>query len=256
MRARPSDRLARPTAVRRKRGRTRRRKSSRPGLLGRVVRGFVLCAVGLVLVTWLPVIALRWIDPMTTAFMMLDDSSREAVLHEWTDWSMMGERLPLAVIASEDQKFADHFGFDVQSIQSSIEAYGDGERLRGASTISQQVAKNLFLWPERSFLRKGLEAYFTLLLELSWSKQRILEVYLNVAEFGTGVYGVGAASAHFFGKQPAQITMREAARLAAVLPNPKRMQVDRKTPYIAEREDWIVSQMARLEREGWLTRIR
>lgn len=252
MRARPSDRLARPARPARAR-RTKRARKRRPL---RLIRSAVLLLVLLALVSWLPVLTLRWVDPPTTAFMLLDASGQRPLRHEWTHWSGIAEPLPLAVVASEDQKFAEHFGFDVASIQSSLEAYGEGERLRGASTISQQVAKNLFLWPERSFLRKGLEAYFTLLIEVTWPKQRILEVYLNVAEFGPGVYGVGAASQHFFGKKAGAISMREAALLAAVLPNPKRLRADAPSDYVARRKDWILTQMARLRREGWLTQMR
>ena len=220
------------------------------------MRGALTTVLGLILFTWIPVAALRWVDPPTSAFMLLDRSGISPLRHEWRPWAELGETLPLAVVASEDQKFADHFGFDVASIQSSIEAYGDGEQLRGASTISQQVAKNLFLWPDRSFVRKGLEAYFTLLIELTWSKQRVLEVYLNIAEFGPGTYGAGAASAHFFAKAPSDVSASEAALLAAVLPNPKRFRVEERTPYLAERQDWIRSQMARLAREDWLSRVR
>ena len=248
MRARPADRLSRPHTTGRRRSRAKKKRS----LLSRLFRGSAAVVFCLILATWIPVAALRWINPSTTAFMLLDQSGVSPLRHEWRSWPELGTRLPLAVVASEDQKFADHFGFDVASIQSSIEAYGDGERLRGASTISQQVAKNLFLWPGRSFVRKGLEAYFTLLIELTWSKQRVLEVYLNVAEFGAGTYGAGAASAHFFGKAPSDVSAAEAALLAAVLPSPKRLKVEQRTPYLAQRQAWILEQMERLEREGWL----
>ena len=250
MRARPSDRLSRPAP------RPRRKRARRRSLAGRLLRGSLTTLLGLALLTWAPILALRWVDPPTTAFMLLDKSGVSPLQHEWRPWPELGQQLPLAVVASEDQKFADHFGFDVASIQSSIEAYGDGEQLRGASTISQQVAKNLFLWPDRSFLRKGLEAYFTLLIELTWSKQRVLEVYLNVAEFGPGIYGAAAASSHFFEKSPKHVSAAEAALLAAVLPNPKRLKADQRTPYIAKRQEWIQVQMARLDREDWLTRVR
>lgn len=251
IRAYPSQRLGprRRAAPKRKAPRKRPRKR-------RVLRTMLGLIVMLALLSWLPVLALRWVDPPTTAFMLQDTSERRPLLHEWTPWSRIGEQLPLAVVASEDQKFADHFGFDLKSIQSSIEDYEDGEGLRGASTISQQVAKNLFLWPGRSFVRKGLEAYFTLLIELSWSKQRILEVYLNVAEFGPGIYGAGAATKHFFDRAPSEVSAQEAALLAAVLPNPKRLRVDRRTDYLAERQSWIVTQMARLRREQWMMLVR
>lgn len=195
---------------------------------------------------------LRWFNPITTAFMLQDDSGRIPVLYEWSDWAGIGVAPTLAVVAAEDQKFADHFGFDVQSIRDSIEEFENGESLRGASTISQQVAKNLYLWSGRSFLRKGLEAYFTILLELCLPKKRIVEIYLNVAEFGPGIYGTPAASRYFFNKNPNQITYPEAALLAAVLPNPNSLQVDRPSPYVRKRQRWILEQTSRLRRERWI----
>jgi monofunctional biosynthetic peptidoglycan transglycosylase len=175
------------------------------------------------------------------------------VLHEWVAWRDIGSAAQLAVVASEDQKFADHFGFDVKSIRESVEDYGDGERLRGASTITQQVAKNLFLWPGKSLVRKGIEAYFTVLIELLWPKQRILEVYLNVAELGPGIYGVGAGARVFFAKSPAELSDAEAALFAAVLPNPAQLQVDRPSAYVRQRQEWILTQIRRLRREQWIT---
>jgi monofunctional glycosyltransferase len=198
---------------------------------------------------------LRWFDPATTAFMLADDSGRDPLLHEWVTWDELGTAAPLAVVAAEDQKFGEHFGLDVESIRSSIEKAGDGGRLRGASTISQQVAKNLYLWSGRTFVRKGLEAYFTVLLEAFLPKRRILEIYLNIAEFGPGIYGAGAASRHYFGKSPSQMSDREAALLAAVLPNPARLHVDRPSAYVRERQVWIGGQMQRLRREGWITTL-
>jgi monofunctional biosynthetic peptidoglycan transglycosylase len=198
---------------------------------------------------------LRWFDPVTTAFMLQDDSGRDPLLHDWQDWDQLGAAPALAVVAAEDQRFADHFGLDIDSIRDSIEAAQDGEALRGASTISQQLAKNLYLWPGRSFVRKGLEAWFTLLLEISLSKTRILEIYLNVAEFGPGIYGVAAASRHYFGKPPAHLQDAEAALLAAVLPNPGSLRVDEPSSYVRERQSWILGHMQRLRREGWITTL-
>jgi len=174
------------------------------------------------------------------------------VLQEWVAWNDIGIAPPLAVVASEDQKFASHFGFDVKSIRASVEDFNDGASLRGASTITQQVAKNLYLWSGRSFLRKGIEAYFTVLIEATWSKKRILEIYLNVAELGPGIYGVGAASDLYFHKSPIDLSYAEAALLASVLPNPKKMRIDAPTQYMRKRQSWILSQMQRLHREQWL----
>lgn len=164
--------------------------------------------------------------------------------------------MKLAVIASEDQKFPEHEGFDFESINQALEDRERGRRVRGASTISQQVAKNMFLWPRQSWFRKGLEAYFTLLIEVLWPKQRILEVYLNIAEFGKGIYGVGAASQVFFGKPAAQLNSYDAALLAAVLPSPRRMRVNAPSPYVRSRQEWIVAQMQRMGSEGALKKMR
>ncbi len=184
--------------------------------------------------------------------MLQDNSGRIPVLYEWIAWRDAGVATPIAVVASEDQKFADHFGFDVKSIRDSVEDFNDGGSLRGASTITQQVAKNMYLWSGKSFLRKGIEAYFTVLIEVTWSKKRILEIYVNIAEFGPGIYGVGAASEVFFEKSPADLSDAEAALLAAVLPNPKQLRVDNPTPYVRERQSWIIKQMQRLRREQWI----
>ena len=201
------------------------------------------------------VLPLRWIDPPTTAFMLQDDSGRDTLLHEWSAWTDIGIIPPVAVVAAEDQKFADHSGFDLNSIRQSVEDYADGESLRGASTITQQVAKNLYLWSGRSFFRKGIEAYFTVLIEATLSKQRILEIHLNIAEFGPGVYGVRAASKRYFGKAPNELTDSEAALLAAVLPNPKQLHAETPSAYVLGRQSWIVSQMQRLRREQWIASL-
>jgi monofunctional biosynthetic peptidoglycan transglycosylase len=156
------------------------------------------------------------------------------------------------MVAGEDQKFPFHHGFDFDSIQNAVDAADEGRRLRGASTISQQTAKNLFLWNGRSFVRKGLEAYFTVLIELTWPKQRILEMYMNIAELGDGIYGVGAASDVFFRVPPSQLGPAQAAKLAAVLPSPRRFHVDRPTAYVQGRANWIQQQMAQLGGPAYL----
>lgn len=202
------------------------------------------------------VLPLRWIDPFTTSFMLLDSSDRDPLLHEWVDWEDLGSTIALAVVASEDQRFADHFGVDLSAIWKAVGEKKTRGYLRGASTISQQTAKNLFLWPSRSFLRKGLEAWFTIIMEICLPKRRILEIYLNVAEFGPGIYGAGAASRYFFNKSPAGLTDSDAARLAAVLPNPSRLRVNSASIYVTERQQWIEKQVLRLRREGWFARIR
>ena len=231
-----------------------RRKKQRSRLRTWARRLAIVCA-GLVVLSFALVLPLRWLNPATTAFMLQDDSGRVPVMHAWVGWEQMGTAAAIAVVAAEDQKFADHSGFDFVSIRAAIENRADGGNLRGASTISQQVVKNLYLWRGRSFVRKGIEAWLTLVLELSLPKQRILEIYLNIAELGAGVYGVGAASDYYFSKSPAQLTDRDAALFAAVLPNPHRMQIERPSPYLRDRQSWILGQMQRLRREQWLTRL-
>jgi monofunctional biosynthetic peptidoglycan transglycosylase len=205
-----------------------------------------------VLLSVLIVLPLRWINPPTTAFMLQDESGIRPLQHEWVDWADIGDAIPIAMVASEDQKFAGHRGFDVESIRDSVVEYAEGQSLRGASTITQQVAKNLYLWSGRSFLRKGIEAYFTALLEAMLPKRRILEIYLNIAEFGPGVYGAGAASRSYFDKAPSALEDAEAALLATALPNPKQLHVERPSPYMRERQSWIVKSMQRLRREQWM----
>ncbi|HDQ39704.1 MAG TPA: monofunctional biosynthetic peptidoglycan transglycosylase, partial [Desulfonatronum sp.] len=197
--------------------------------------------------------ALRFFPPPASSFMIKryvdglfqQDTSSE-VHYQWVDWENISPQLALAVVAAEDQKFPHHWGFDFQSIGDAIQERRTNKRLRGASTITQQTAKNLFLWDGRSFVRKGFEAWFALLMETLWSKKRILEVYLNIVEFGDGVYGVHSAATIFFDKEPSQLTRREAARMAAVLPNPKRFSVISPSGYIHQRTKEIERQMNNL----------
>jgi len=229
-----------------------RNRRRRHGRVRRWFAGLAIVLGALLAVSIGLTLPLRWVAPRTTAFMLQDDSGRSPVLYTWQDWEQLGSSAALAAVAAEDQRFAQHFGLDLASIRDSIDEARDGEALRGASTISQQLAKNLFLWPGRSFVRKGLEAWFALLLEVFLPKRRILEIYLNVAEFGPGIYGVPAASRYYFGKPPAYLRDGEAALLAAVLPNPRRLHVDRPSPYLRERQAWILGQMQRLRRESWI----
>lgn len=216
----------------------------------------------LVLVSVAAVTVLRWAPPPTSAFML--ESSLEASRagqhdytpdYRWAAWNKISPYAKLAVLAAEDQQFPHHMGFDFDSMLQAIKTYADGGTLRGASTISQQVAKNLFLWPGKSFSRKLLEAYFTALIELIWPKRRILEVYLNVAEFGAGVYGVEAAAQRFFRKPAVALGQSESALLAAALPNPKKYNVRRPTRYLEQRKAWILSQMNNLGGRGFLKQL-
>jgi len=172
-----------------------------------------------------------------------------------SDWVGMDEISPwmaLAVIASEDQKFPTHWGFDVAAIQSVLDSEGEKAGMRGASTLSQQTAKNVFLWDGRSWIRKGLEAGLTVGIETVWTKRRILTVYLNVAEMGKGVFGVEEASQRYFHKPASRLSMSEAALLAAVLPNPIRFRADAPSGYVRQRQQWILRQMRQLGGEGFL----
>ncbi len=180
-----------------------------------------------------PLMALRWFDGA-------------AIRKTWTPLERIAPAVPRAVIASEDNLFCEHSGFDWRAIGEAADDYASGKRMRGASTISMQVAKNLFLWPGRDFVRKGVEAYITVFVELLWTKRRIMEVYLNIAEWGDGIYGIAAASQSHFGKAAASLTPREAALLAAVLPNPREWSPHRPTDYIAGRADVIARRAGQL----------
>jgi len=195
----------------------------------------------------------RWLPVPATAFMLRDPEPDR--LHDWVPWSEISRHAAVAVIAAEDQKFLEHDGFDFEAIDKAMTDARRGRRLRGASTITQQVAKNLFLWSGQSWARKGLEAWFTLWIELLWPKQRILEVYLNSAEFGRGIWGIEAASRHFFRKPAARLNRPEAALLAAVLPNPRRFRVPDPSPYVRQRQDWILRQMRMLGGTGLLRQL-
>jgi monofunctional glycosyltransferase len=228
----------------------------------RLARFLALVATVWVLLTVTLVLALRWLDPPTSAFILGDRMNVATaakptyrIRHAWTNWDHIAGSMKVAVIAAEDQTFPAHKGFDFKSIDKALEERERGRRVRGASTISQQVAKNLFLWNGRSWIRKGLEAYFTVLIEAMWPKQRILEIYLNVAEFGPGVYGVGAASEAFFRKAPARLTAADAALLAAVLPNPKRLRASSPSRYVRSRQRWIMGQMRGLGGTALLKRL-
>ncbi|HEY1076746.1 MAG TPA: monofunctional biosynthetic peptidoglycan transglycosylase [Fontimonas sp.] len=188
-----------------------------------------------------PVLILRWAPVPTTAFML--QSPSKPVHYDWVPAELIAPAMRKAVVAAEDQKFFQHRGFDLEAIDKAREHNQRSSRKRGASTISQQTAKNLFLWSGGGYFRKGIEAGMTVVLETLWSKDRILEVYLNVAEFGPGVYGVEAAAQRFFGKPALYLTADQCARLAAVLPSPRRWNVTNPGPYVSKRAQWILRQM-------------
>jgi monofunctional biosynthetic peptidoglycan transglycosylase len=215
-------------------------------ILRNIALYFLISSIGICLL-------LRWLPPPTTAFMLyrhyqdlLEDHSYKPNQYRWVNSRQISPKAYAAVIAAEDQLFFDHFGFDLHSIESSIDHYIDGGHLRGASTISQQVAKNLFLTPSKSFIRKGIEVWFTFLIELLWSKDRILTVYLNIAEFGDHLYGIEAASQHYFKVSAKKISSSQAALLAATLPNPSKLKTNRPSNYLFQRQRWILRQMQNL----------
>jgi monofunctional biosynthetic peptidoglycan transglycosylase len=224
----------------------------RRSLAAQILRTAAVAILASAAASIVAVAALRFLPVPLTALMVGERLAARAdgkpldQQQDWVPWKRIAPYAAVAVIAAEDQKFPAHDGFDFEAIEQAMEEAGRGERLRGASTISQQVAKNLFLWSGQNWFRKGLEAWFTVWIELLWPKLRILEVYLNVAQFGRGTWGVEAASRRYFGKSAASLTRYEAALLAAVLPSPTRYRVVNPGPYVRQRQQWILGQMSRL----------
>jgi monofunctional glycosyltransferase len=230
--------------------------------LSRLRRMLAWLVLLFVLISVLSVALLRWINPPFSAFMAEQrieawvTHDRDYVFrHTWVDLARISPNLPLAVVASEDQKFPEHWGFDVEAIEKAYQLNQHSHRVRGASTISQQVAKNLYLWSGRSYFRKGLEAYFTLLIEGFLPKRRILEIYLNIAEFGNGTYGAEAAAERFFHCPASRLSRSDAAILAAVLPSPERYSAAAPSRYVLQRRDWILGQMQALGGPEMLSEI-
>lgn len=192
-----------------------------------------------------PLMAIRWMEQV------FDKEKEVRFKKDWVSIDKISRHMPQAVVAAEDQKFLDHFGFDREAMEKAWEGNKKGKRIKGASTITQQTAKNVFLWPGRNLIRKGLEAYFTVLMEVLWSKERIMEVYLNVIEMGEGIYGIEAAAQTYYKKPAAKLSRQEAAMIAAVLPNPRRWSPARPTPYIYGRQSWILRQMNNINPVGF-----
>ena len=201
--------------------------------------------LGLFLFSILIVVVYKFVPVPFTPLMAIRyfENPEEPIEHDWVPMEDISRHLQLAVIASEDQNFETHNGFDFKAIQEAMEDNRSGRKIRGASTISQQTAKNVFLWPSRTWFRKGMEAYFTFLIEMLWSKERILEVYLNSIEMGKGVYGAQAASQYWFKKDASNLGPYEAAAIAAVLPNPREYRANPASNFIQRRKNWIVGQM-------------
>ena len=245
-------------------GKARPKREARAGhrrswRLGRVLLSIVLAVLMLAALT---VLSLRWFNPPITTFML--EASTAALWHgehdyhtryHWVPLEEISPQTALAVIASEDQQFPFHAGFDFKSIREAVRAHERGGKLRGASTISQQVAKNLFLWSGASFVRKGLEAVFTVMIEAFWPKERILEMYLNIAQFGRGIYGVQAAARAFFHKDAARLNSAEGALLAAALPNPELYRIDAPSRFVLSQRERILKQMENLGGPAYLNVI-
>lgn len=210
-------------------------------LLKLLLYALIIPIIVVVIFKWVPVpatplMAIRYFEQKQT-------DQKSVWKHDWVPLEDISKNLQLAVICSEDQNFLKHRGFDIQAIEKAIDDNQKGKRIRGGSTISQQTAKNVFLWPQRSWLRKGMEAYVTILIELIWSKERIMEVYLNSIEMGNGVYGAEAAAQYWFKKPASKLSKSEAAAIAAILPRPLKYKANPPTAYIASRKLWIMKQM-------------
>jgi monofunctional biosynthetic peptidoglycan transglycosylase len=199
----------------------------------------------------------RFINPPATPLMLIRvieniaDNKKPSITKDWKSLDDISQNLVLAVIASEDNNFESHYGIDFKAIEKAKKLNARGKKIRGASTITQQTAKNVFLWQARTYVRKGLELYFSGLIELFWGKKRIMEVYLNVIEMGDGIYGAEAAARKYFNKPAKNLTRSEAAAIAAVLPNPRKWRPDKPTAYIARKKSWILWNMNNVLKPDW-----
>lgn len=230
--------------------RSKARAKSRPGLFGRVVRWVV--ALGLIFGLIGPVFMVaiyRVVPPPLTFLMVQRLVEGHGLDRQWAPLNRISPNLVRAVIAAEDARYCEHHGFDVDAIQKAAEANAEGKKVRGGSTISQQTAKNVFLWPHRDYVRKGFEAWFTVLIELGWGKPRIMEVYLNTIEWAPGVYGAEAASRYWFHTSAAQLTPAQAARLAAIVPKPLAWKAAKPGPYIQRRSGKLAARAGVVKRQ-------
>lgn len=232
--------------------RKRTSRKSGPSLFKRIVSVVTRVFLWFLMVSVLWVLAYRFINPPITLLMVLRNIERKTdgkpgkMEMEWVDFEDISDNMKRAAVSAEDQLFLKHIGFDVKAIEKAFQTNKKGKKVKGGSTISQQTAKNVFLWPGRSWIRKGFEAYFTLLIEMFWSKERILEVYLNVIEMGDGIYGAEAAAQAYFGKSCTRLSRSQAALIAACFPNPRRWTPKRPTTYIKHRQYLILKNMRRL----------
>lgn len=218
--------------------------------------------LALALLSILSVLAVRWLNPPISMLMLerkitaLVQQQPYQLQHQWRDWETLPDHLKMSVIAAEDQRFASHYGFDLTAIKAAYQHNKTASTIRGASTLTQQVAKNVFLWSSRSWWRKALEAWFTLWIELLWSKERILEVHLNIAEWGLGVFGAEAAAEHYFKVKAPYLNAQQAALLAASLPSPLSRNPSRPTPQMLKTAAWIQQQIRQLGGSHYLNRLR
>ena len=228
-------------------------------LTGRITRFLTMIISIILLLSVFFVVIFKWVPVWVTPLMLQQTivHAKDPDYHTRSTWKSLEDispELAKAVIASEDQKFLNHKGFDHEEIQNALEERRKGTRFRGASTISQQTAKNVFCWPSRTWIRKGIEAYFTFLIEKIWGKKRILEVYLNVAEMGTGIFGAEAAAQAHFGHSAAELTRREACQIAACLPDPRKRTAGKPSNYVSRRAGEISRQIGNLVYPDWITR--
>ncbi len=217
--------------------------------LALIIKSFFKFWIYLFVTTVLVVFLMRWINPISSSIMVQRqieaflDGEFKFINNSWIDYDDVSKYVPLALISAEDQNFPNHYGFDFEQIKKALKENTHRKRIRGASTISQQLAKNLFLWEGKSFVRKGIEAYFTLLIETLWDKKRIIEVYMNIIELGDMTFGVASASENYLKKDASKLSSSQAALIASVLPNPKRFQIARPSGYVRARQNWVLRQM-------------
>lgn len=237
---------------------SRKRKTTRLSLSRRLLRWLRNLIVFLLLLTVLVTLPLRWLNPPTSAYMLRDRYTHDRyVVNVWQPLENIAWQLQLAVVAAEDQRFFEHYGIDIQAIRDAVGDHQPGKKLRGASTISQQLARNLYLWPgdtpRSKWFRKALEAWFTLSLEAVLSKERMLEIYLNVVELGPAIYGAEAASRHYFSQSAGQLNRAQAAALASLLPSPTTYSLFQPHAALSKRREWIKTQMRQLGGKAFLT---
>ncbi|MCX8596925.1 MULTISPECIES: monofunctional biosynthetic peptidoglycan transglycosylase [unclassified Gilliamella] len=213
--------------------------------------------IGLMLFSVFLILLMRWVNPGGSMLMVERKIANWNINQQriWKDWDQISDNIKIAVIAAEDQQFANHWGFDFKAINRALNYNKNNRKIRGASTITQQVAKNIFLWSSRNWIRKGVESWFTVWIELIWSKQRTLEIYLNSVEWGEGIFGIEAASRHYFGVSAKQLTKEQASLLAAILPNPRKWSPVNPNILTQKKAKWILGQMENLNTKKYLKKL-